>query len=71
VTEPLDVLSPSGKPPDEVAAAVKTLSREIDAVNTLRTELQAAEQSRLIGIAVAVVGVILAVLVGIVLIKMR
>ena len=68
-TAALGALSSSAEPPDEVAAAVQSLCREIDTVNRLRTELEAAEKSRFIAIAMTVVGVIVAIVVAVVLIR--
>ena len=70
-TETLDPLSSSGEPPDEVTVAVKALGREIDAVKGLRNELKTAEHNRLVGITLAVVGVILVIVVFVVITRMH
>jgi hypothetical protein len=61
----LSPLSPSGQPPDELAAAVQSLDGELHAIDQLQKDLEAAERLRfqtiLVGAIVALIAILVAV----------
>jgi hypothetical protein len=56
----LQALSSNGQPPDELAAAVESLIREVKTTDQLRKDLEAAERSRFnMIVTLVIVGVVL------------